>query len=331
VFRSIRFGCQNCVYDNGQIIGARPLRADHRMLARFSRRLIAILIAFSVIVVSSLWTLSPIVAGLSLIFIGLVFSLTLAIQFAAAVCINRHDDVPLASMRQVLYAWLQEISVAIKVFLWWQPFRSQKYQDTLIANSAGRSGRGVVFVHGFLCNRGIWNDWYPVLEHNAIPYEAIDLEPVIASIDSYTGLLDSAVSRLHDETGKPPLVVCHSMGGLVVRAWLRATNADARVHRIVTIGTPHQGTRVGNWAPHWPRLTNAQQMRSDARWLSTLADQETDARRSKFVCFYSNCDNIVTPATSAMLPGADSRHIAGVPHLALLQDERVLEQSLALL
>lgn len=164
-----------------------------------------------------------------------------------------------------------------------------------------------------------------------IPFLAINLEPVITSIDSYCGLLDAAVKRMHDESGKPPLLICHSMGGLAVRAWLRATNADARVHRVVTIGSPHQGTHVGNWAPQWPLITNAHQMRSGARWLGTLADQETSTRRSIFVCFYSNCDNIVFPAKNATLPGAENRHMAGLPHLALAQDHRVMEQSLALL
>jgi triacylglycerol lipase len=41
----------------------------------------------------------------------------------------------------------------------------------------------------------------------------------------------------------------------------------------------------------------------------------TGGRASRFTCFYSHCDNIVFPPATATLPGADNRHIAGVPHV----------------
>ena len=44
-------------------------------------------------------------------------------------------------------------------------------------------------------------------------------------------------------------------------------------------------------------------MRMNSAWLQALKAQEPPGRAKLFVCWYSNCDNIVFPATVAVLPG----------------------------
>jgi hypothetical protein len=58
-------------------------------------------------------------------------------------------------------------------------------------------------------------------------------------------------------------------------------------------------------------------MQQLSRWLQTLAPRETAARRARFTCFYSHCDNIVFPPSTATLPGADNRHVPGHAHVHL--------------
>ena len=53
--------------------------------------------------------------------------------------------------------------------------------------------------------------------------------------------------------------------------------------------------------------------------------------RPIFVCWYSNADNIVFPAFTATLAGADSRHLDGVPHVAMAFYPTVMATSLAML
>jgi triacylglycerol esterase/lipase EstA (alpha/beta hydrolase family) len=198
--------------------------------------------------------------------------------------------------------------MALAVFFWRQPFRWRAEPDCMESGSQGR--RGVVLVHGFVCNRGLWNPWMARLRAEGHPFIAVNLEPVFGSIDDYAAIIDDAVDRMAKLTGRPPLLVCHSMGGIAVRAWLRKAGDASRVHRVITIGTPHRGTWLGQFS-HTP---NGRQMRLDGPWVRDLAREQPAV---PFTCWYSNCDNIVFPASTATLPGADNRLVRGQAHVAL--------------
>ena len=66
-------------------------------------------------------------------------------------------------------------------------------------------------------------------------------------------------------------------------------------------------------------------------WLRQLQADEATSACPQFTCWYSNADNIVFPASTATLPGADNRHIAGVPHVAMAFHPKVMADTLKLL
>ena len=306
-------------------------RKNQIVLERFIQSIILFLAVCAGLILIPWWAHSSIWATAALVGALLTFGGVLAIQFAFLRQVNRADPAAPASRGQLVRAWWRETAVAALVFLYWQPFRSHKFADQIPDEFCGSRSRGIILVHGFVCNRAIWSRWYPILDAQAIPYCAVNLEPLFGSIDDYVAILDGAVTRMETATGFPPLVVCHSMGGLAVRAWLRATSADARVYRIVTIGSPHHGTSIGIGLPNVSWLVNAEQMRRSSAWLVALAQQEDTARRKKFVCFYSNCDNIVMPTSTATLDDADNRFVDGIAHLAMLLEPKIISGALDLL
>ena len=222
--------------------------------------------------------------------------------------------------RQLVVAWWAEVAAATRVFYWHQPFRSRAEPDHMPLPPLGR--RGVVLVHGFACNRGFWNPWMRRLRQQGIPFVGVNLEPVLGSVDDYAAATDSAVRRLETHTGLAPVIVGHSMGGLAIRAWLRVLGEDARAHRIITIGSPHQGT----WLARFALSRNGRQMRLGSDWLKALAATEPPGRYSRFTCFYGHCDNVVIPAATATLVGADNRHVAGTGHVRLAFQEVVFDE-----
>lgn len=249
-------------------------------------------------------------AGAALIAFG--YAAFLGLEFVLLGLIGRaQPSVPAPSARQLLAAWWAEAQAAPRVFFWRQPFCSNAEPDLLVAARSGQ--RGVLLVHGFVCNRGLWNPWMQRLRAQGIPFVAVNLEPVFGSLDDYTGAIDEGVRRLEACTQLPPVIVGHSMGGLAMRAWLRDSANHARVHRLVTIGTPHQGT----WLARFALTPNGRQMRLNSAWLNRSAASGERAAFRHFTCFYGHCDNIVFPALTATLPGADNHHIAGTAHVQM--------------
>lgn len=230
-----------------------------------------------------------------------------------------------AGVSRLVRAWWRELRISELVFAWWQPFAEQAQPDFVPPDAAGR--RGVVLLHGYTCNRGLWNGWMRRLREAGHPFVAPTLEPAFGSIDAYAGEIDAAVLRLTEATGLAPLIVAHSMGGLAARAWLRKRGDAGAAMRIVTLGTPHAGSL---WA-RFAATENGRQMRRSGGWLAELLATEPAALPPSLDSVYSDCDHLVCPAGSAVLPGSRAQFVAGVGHLALLFEPQVFDHVLALL
>ena len=243
----------------------------------------------------------------------------LGLQFVLMRRINRRDATPAAGRWALLRAWWLEALTCTWVFGWLQPFAHRQQPDWLPPSPTGQ--RGVVLVHGFLCNRGVWLPWLPELRARGHAYVALTLEPAFGSVDDYVAAIDTAMRQVQAATGLPPVLVGHSMGGLAARAWLRtlAQPPAQRVHRILTLGTPHHGT----WPARFSHTTNGMQMRLDSPWLQALAASEGAAQRALFSCWYSDCDNIVYPTRSATLDGADNHLLHGLGHVHMVYAPQV--------
>ena len=96
------------------------------------------------------------------------YALVLGLEFALLRQAHGDDDpTPRASAAQLLRAWWGEVRSAPLVFCWRQPFFSRAHADLLPADATGR--RGVLLVHGFVCNRGLWNRWLQRLHAGGVP------------------------------------------------------------------------------------------------------------------------------------------------------------------
>ncbi|TFW35087.1 esterase/lipase family protein, partial [Massilia horti] len=94
----------------------------------------------------------------------------------------------------------------------------------------------VLLLHGYGCNSGYWFHLVQLFDAAHISHASLDLEPLGGDIDGYAPLVEQAAARLCAAAHARQLViVAHSMGGLVARAWMRKYGS-ARVARVVTLG-----------------------------------------------------------------------------------------------
>lgn len=257
----------------------------------------------------------------------MLYSGGLAFEFLLLSRINRCDPVEQAGWLTLVCAWLVAAVQGLRVFGWRQPFCWKQCPDSPAPAPGTPGRRGIVFVHGFFCNRGFWTPWLRRVGAAGRPFVAVNLEPVFGSIDDYAPAIEHAVDALTRSTGLAPVLVCHSMGGLAARAWLRAGATAGQAHHVVTIGTPHGGT----WLGRFSRFESGAQMALGSAWLQALDKDAARQPQPGFTCWYSNCDNIVFPSSNATLAGAQNRLVAGAAHVDLAFHPQVMAETLALL
>ncbi len=179
----------------------------------------------------------------------------------------------------------------------------------------------VLAVHGYFSNRGILRGVVRGLANRGVrPVHTFNFRGVFASIDELAGQLAAQVDSLVRAGGARSVVlVAHSMGGLVARAYL-ARHGAGRVARLVTIASPHNGTRLARLGAG----TNARQMRPGSDFLESLERLEGPMGPGcPVTSIYTVHDNLVSPQDTSRLPYARNVALAGVGHIAVLLDPRV--------
>jgi len=181
--------------------------------------------------------------------------------------------------------------------------------------------RPVILIHGVLVNDGMWLLFRRRLRRFGVgPVYTINYGPPLADVESFARQLSERIEAVCAATGAARVVlVGHSMGGLVARAYLRRFGAE-RVERLITIGTPHHGSILA-WSLPGRSLA---QMRPGNAWLATLNEAEGKPPPVPITCIWSRHDSMVIPQASARLAGADEVAIVGVGHNALLNDQALV-------
>ena len=152
---------------------------------------------------------------------------------------------------------------------------------------------------------------------------SMNYSPFTADVRVAAAQLAEEVEALVAETGYERIhVVGHSMGGLIARYYVTRLGGDERVHTLVTLGTPHQGTYTAyGWHNQLTR-----QLRPGSGLMREL-DQPVPQCRTRFVVYWSDLDQMVFPQRNAALDHPDLRlrniDLHGVgPHVAAHHRQR---------
>ncbi|WP_405489733.1 esterase/lipase family protein [Streptomyces sp. NBC_00096] len=183
-----------------------------------------------------------------------------------------------------------------------------------------------LLLHGFTDNRSIF-----VLLRRTLgaggrrQVETYNYSPFTRDLRVTARHLARRVEELCERTGQDRVdLVGHSLGGLVGRYYVQRLGGDARVRTLVTLGTPHSGTRV---APFMDAHPLVRQVRPDSEVLTELRAPAPGCR-TRFVAFWSEFDELMDPTETARIDHpdllAENVQVTGIGHLALAAHPTVI-------
>ncbi|MFE2331263.1 esterase/lipase family protein [Streptomyces coelicoflavus] len=177
----------------------------------------------------------------------------------------------------------------------------------------------VVLLHGFIDNRSVFLLLRRSLaQHGRHEIESLNYSPLTCDIRTAAELLGRHVEEICERTGSERVdVVGHSLGGLIARYYVQCLGGDLRVRTLVTLGTPHAGTKVVPLANAHPIV---RQMRPGSAVIDELT-RPAPGCRTRFVSFWSDLDHVMDPLETACLDHPDlsvqNVRVSGIGHLAL--------------
>jgi triacylglycerol lipase len=205
-------------------------------------------------------------------------------------------------------------------------------QRALLIGDVEAAGTPILLVHGFVDNRSIFTLLRRQLRRRGFGrIVALNYSVLTGDVRAAARRLGDAVERLAAETGYDRVhVVGHSLGGLVARYYAQRMGGDARVHTLVTLGTPHAGTWTAHALPH----ALARQLRPSSDLVRELREP-APACRTRFVAIWSDLDQLMIPRSTARIDHPDLRAdnvgVPGVGHLSLPISRRVVRHICATL
>lgn len=191
-------------------------------------------------------------------------------------------------------------------------------QRGLVIGDVEAAGTPILLVHGMVDNRSVFALLRRGLRRRGFGrVRSINYSPWTTDVRVAAANLAEEVEALVAETGYERIhVVGHSLGGLIATYYVTRLGGDARVHTLVTLGTPHAGT-VNAYA----LSTNlCCQLRPGSALMRELREPVPNCQ-TRFVAYWSDLDQMIFPQRNARLlhPDLSARNVKmhAIGHMSL--------------
>ena len=273
--------------------------------------------------VGSLLIIAPLIIGLA-VMVRILFVLP-SYSLSAVLRFRNNNQQPWGNS---LYALDKEIDARVTAFGWSEVFHQWVMPEQLTHEISPTHPTPILLVHGYLSNRGIfWQLRKRLFAAGLGPIYALNLEPLMGSIDNMVPALAEHIEKICRETNAAQItVVAHSMGGLVTRRYMSLQASRAlRIKRFITLGSPHHGTEMARFSVG----KCVAEMCTASAWLSTLESAEAAIEKPPTLSIYTLNDDLVYPPESSKLDWAENVPMAAVGHVSLLFSKPVADRVIA--
>ena len=257
---------------------------------------------------------------MAILFAGCVFYVITSYTHAFY---HRHAQASLASLIRAAFVELGACMLLLPFWpLWFLVGAS--YEATHEGEGTAEGSRHpVIQLHGFAMNRTNWIWLGRRLAKRGIgPLYGTSYfspQPVRKSAEQLARFIEHVCAR---EQAERVDIVAHSLGGVVARYYIERLDGARRIGRLVTIGSPHNGTRVARLGSFMPSARESIANSSFYTELGPLAARDGIA----YTSVWSRADAIIEPPeSSSIAPVGEDRIFEDLGHLSLLLSPRVLD------
>ncbi|WP_369256347.1 MULTISPECIES: esterase/lipase family protein [unclassified Streptomyces] len=185
----------------------------------------------------------------------------------------------------------------------------------------------VVFVHGLSSSSSSWDDWIADFEADGYSSSELFAWSYDWSQSNVTTAqqLATEVKSVLAQTGASKVdLVVHSMGALSARYYLKNLGGTSYVDDFVSSAGVNHGTTVASWCK-W-LYTSCAEMYTGSSFLTSLNSGDETPGSVTYASYWSNCDDALTPDTTAILSGATNVEVGCISHTDMNNDYGVYEQ-----
>lgn len=182
----------------------------------------------------------------------------------------------------------------------------------------------IIMVHGLFHNSSAWLLYKRWLARYGLTNTASFYYSSFKSFEEISQELDAYMKQFFSRypTAKPVLVG-HSMGGLLLRNWLSTASQAKQTAGVVTLGAPMHGSKLAIFSA----LSLGRKLEFNGALIKQIEQQEQTAHPLDIPChaFFSPLDNMVLPQKSVSTPPEHwhTHKTKPVSHLAMLIDKSI--------
>ncbi|MCH9719875.1 MAG: alpha/beta fold hydrolase [Actinomycetia bacterium] len=200
-------------------------------------------------------------------------------------------------------------------------------QRGLFIGDVEAAGTPIILVHGVVDNRSVFALLRRGLRKRGFGrVVTLNYSRLSTDVREVAAQLAETIDAVARETGYERVhVIGHSMGGLIGRYYVQRMGGDRRVHTLVTLGSPHEGSTPARMVP----VGVFRQLRPGSDVLQEMAEPAPDCR-TRFLAVWSDLDQVIIPKRNARIthPDLKARNVffRGVGHMSLPVDGRVVHE-----
>lgn len=177
----------------------------------------------------------------------------------------------------------------------------------------------VVLIHGLMANgTSMWalqRALHAAGRNTGAPHLGGALRPIAAYAERLAAFLERSAG--------PVDIVCHSLGGIILRACLeKHAELRPRIRRVVTVASPHHGSGAARWLP----IPEARALVPGGAFITALPSLRALLPGARITTFASRHDCVVYPHTTSQVDQATNHELDDVMHAELIVDPGVVRR-----